>query len=94
MVSHGRVVADGSTAEIRNVASRRVVSAIIDDTAIAAVGAAIPDLEVVERRGGRTYLSANDSDALARCLLTTTDARELEVATHNLEDAFIALTTD
>ncbi len=94
MISHGRVVADGSTAEIRNVASRRVVSAIIDDTAIAAVGAAIPDLEVVERRGGRTYLSANDSDALARCLLTTTDARELEIATHNLEDAFIALTTD
>ena len=94
MVSHGRVVADGSTAEIRNVASRRVVSAIVDDTGIAAVGAAIPDLEVVERRGGRTYLSANDSDALARFLLTATDARELEVATHNLEDAFIALTTD
>ena len=94
MVSHGRVVADGSTAEIRNVASRRVVSAIVDDTGIAAVGTAIPDLEVVERRGGRTYLSANDSDALARFLLTATDARELEVATHNLEDAFIALTTD
>ncbi|GAB32996.1 ABC transporter ATP-binding protein [Gordonia otitidis] len=94
MVSHGRIVADGSTAEIRNIASRRVVSAILDEDSVSVVASEFPDLEVVERRGGRTYLSANDSDALARCLLTTTDARELEIATHNLEDAFVALTTD
>ncbi|MGW5523554.1 ABC transporter ATP-binding protein [Gordonia sp. NPDC003950] len=93
MIAHGRIVADGSTAEIRNIASRRIVSAIVDDAELATVARVIVDLEVTERRGGRTYLSAADSDALARCLLTSTHAREVEIATHNLEDAFVALTS-
>lgn len=93
MIAHGRIVADGSTSEIRAMASRRVVSAIVDESELAAVARAIDDLEVVERRGGRIYLSARDSDALARALLTGTNAREVEIATHNLEDAFLALTS-
>ncbi len=93
MIAHGRIVADGSTSEIRAMASRRVVSAIVDESELAAVARAIDDLEVVERRGGRIYLSAKDSDALARALLTGTNAREVEIATHNLEDAFLALTS-
>ncbi|MGC4933783.1 ABC transporter ATP-binding protein [Gordonia sp. DT30] len=93
MIAHGRIVADGSTAEIRNVASRRIVSAVVDDAELRTVAGAIADLEVVDRRGGRTYLSSADSDVLARCLLTSTHARDIEIATHNLEDAFVALTS-
>jgi ABC-2 type transport system ATP-binding protein len=37
---------------------------------------------------------ASDSDAVARFLLTATNARDLEITSKNLEDAFLALTTD
>ncbi|MFT4125899.1 MAG: ABC transporter ATP-binding protein [Gordonia sp. (in: high G+C Gram-positive bacteria)] len=92
MVAHGRVVADGSTAEIRSVAGRRVVSAVVPDAELAAVRRTLPGLEIVERRGGRVHLAADNSDVLARCLLTSTSAHDIEIATHNLEDAFLALT--
>jgi len=35
---------------------------------------------------------AQDSDLVARYLLTETDARDLEITTHGLEDAFLSLT--
>ncbi|MDR2280776.1 MAG: ABC transporter ATP-binding protein [Gordonia sp. (in: high G+C Gram-positive bacteria)] len=93
MIAGGRVVADGSTAAIRSQASRRVVSAQLDEAAVPGLLRVFPDLEVVERRGGRIYLSLPDSDALARHLLTSTRARDVEIAAHNLEDAFVALTS-
>ncbi len=39
-------------------------------------------------------IHANDSDAVARHLLTTTSAKDLEITARGLEDAFIALTSD
>jgi ABC-2 type transport system ATP-binding protein len=35
-----------------------------------------------------------DSDGVARHLLTQTEARDLEITSRNLEEAFIALTSD
>lgn len=35
-----------------------------------------------------------DSDAVVRYLLTATPARDVEIVTHNLEDAFLALMSD
>ena len=35
---------------------------------------------------------AKDSDAVARYLLTETDARDLEITSKGLEDAFLSLT--
>ncbi|WP_045537905.1 ABC transporter ATP-binding protein [Gordonia sihwensis] len=93
MMASGRVVADGSTADIRARASRRIVSAVLDDDAVPGLQRVFPDLEITERRGGRIYLSLENSDVLARHLLTSTRARDLEIASHNLEDAFVALTT-
>lgn len=93
MIAGGRIVADGTTAQIRALAGRRRVSAVIDDAGLATVAHAIPDLEVIERRGGRVSLTAGDSDILARCLLTSTAAREVEVAAPNLEDAFVSITS-
>jgi len=43
-------------------------------------------------RGGQVYVHAQDSDLVARYLLTETDARDLEITTHGLEDAFLSLT--
>ncbi|MBM7368282.1 ABC transporter ATP-binding protein [Gordonia hydrophobica] len=94
MMAHGGVVADGSTADIRARASRRIVSAVLDDDALPGLHRVFPELQVTERRGGRIYLSLADSDTLARHLLTSTRARDVEIASHNLEDAFVALTTD
>ena len=39
-------------------------------------------------------IHASDSDAVARYLLNDTPARDLEINTRGLEDAFIALTSD
>jgi len=46
----------------------------------------------VEVRGEQVYLHATDSDRVARYLLTQTDARDLEITAHGLEDAFLSLT--
>jgi ABC-2 type transport system ATP-binding protein len=55
---------------------------------------AIPGTESVEVRGETVLLHASDSDAVARYLLTQTPARDMEITTRGLEDAFIALTSD
>jgi ABC-2 type transport system ATP-binding protein len=91
LVSQGVVVADGSGSEIKALASGRTVRATItapDTAALAALGG----VDSVEVRGDTIYVHAKDSDAVARYLLTTTDARDLEITSHGLEDAFISLT--
>jgi ABC-2 type transport system ATP-binding protein len=54
----------------------------------------LPGVRAVEIRGDRILVQTTDSDAVARYLLTTTPARDLEIVAHNLEDAFLALTGD
>jgi ABC-2 type transport system ATP-binding protein len=95
LVSRGRVVADGSGAEIRALASGRRIRATIEDAgryvdALAGLGG----VEGVEVRGHTVLLHAQDSDAVARYLLTETPARDLEVTSQGLEDAFLALTKE
>lgn len=97
LVSEGRVVADGSTAEVKSLASGRTVSARVDDdgerAAVAAQLRALPVVDAIDHRGSRLVVRTADSDDVARFLLTQTAARDLEVASDNLEDAFVALTT-
>jgi ABC-2 type transport system ATP-binding protein len=93
LVRQGLIVADGSAAEVKNLASGRVVSATLPGAGLAAL-AAIPGVDRAEVRGDRILLQTADSDRVARHLLTTTQARDLEISSHNLEDAFIALTSD
>ena len=59
-----------------------------DTAALSALGG-VDDVEV---RGEQVYVRAKDSDAVARYLLTETDARDLEITAHGLEDAFLSLT--
>ncbi|KAA1422868.1 ABC transporter ATP-binding protein [Mumia zhuanghuii] len=93
LVRHGRIVADGTPAEIKALASGRLVRATLpaaDGTALAR----IPGVESVEIRGDVVAVRADDSDAVARYLLTSTAARDVEITSRNLEDAFVALTSD
>ncbi|MCX6470143.1 MAG: ABC transporter ATP-binding protein [Corynebacteriales bacterium] len=92
MIAGGKVVADGSTAAIRAQSSGRVVSAVVDPTRIGWITDNAPSVTSSEVRGGRLHLSTSDSDAVARFLFTATDAHDLEIVAHDLEDAFVALT--
>ena len=93
LVRRGRVVADGTPAQVKGLASGRTVRATLPDADQSAL-LALPGVQSVEVRGDAVLLRTTDSDAAARHLLTTTAARDLEITAHSLEDAFVALTTD
>jgi ABC-2 type transport system ATP-binding protein len=92
LVRRGRVVADGSAAQLKAMGSGRTVRATWPGADPVLV-AGWPGVEDVEVRGDRLLVRTRDSDAVARALLAT-GAHDLEIAGHDLEDAFLALTTD
>jgi ABC-2 type transport system ATP-binding protein len=94
MVRKGEIVADGTAAEVRAMASGRTIRADLRGagTAVQAAIRARPGVTSVEMRGDTVLIRCEDSDAVLRYLLDHTEARDLEVTSHNLEDAFIALT--
>jgi ABC-2 type transport system ATP-binding protein len=91
LLRSGRIVADGTAAEIKSVVSGRTVRATLPDADVNAL-AALPGVDTVEVRGDTILLSCRDSDAALRAVLTTTAAHDIEVTAQNLEDAFVALT--
>ncbi|HXR27316.1 MAG TPA: ABC transporter ATP-binding protein [Candidatus Baltobacteraceae bacterium] len=93
LLRQGRIVADGTAAEVRNLSSGRSVRASLPDADQATLSA-LPGVRSVEIRGDRVLVQTMDSDAVARYLLTATPARDVEIVAHNLEDAFLALTSD
>jgi len=92
-VRRGQIVADGTAAEVKALASGRTIRATMSDPSEPAL-AAIPGVETVEVRGDTVLLHARDTDAIARHLLNDTDAHDLEITSRNLEQAFLALTAD
>ena len=90
LINKGEVIADGTTDELRNMSSNRTVSATFPGGVPELSG--LPGAESVEAHGNRVHITTQDSDALARYLLTETDACDLEVTSHGLEDTFLALT--
>jgi ABC-2 type transport system ATP-binding protein len=93
LIRQGEIVADGTSSEIKALAAGRTVRATLpgaDETKLHE----IPGVDTVEIRGDTVLLHANDSDAVARYLLTSTPARDVEITARGLEDAFIALTSD
>lgn len=89
----GQIVADGSTTEIKNLVSGRLVQATLPDADLTAL-AAVPGVDSVEAAGERITVHTRDSDALARHLLTSTTARDLEITAQNLESVFLTLTAE
>jgi ABC-2 type transport system ATP-binding protein len=93
LVRKGRIVADGSAAEIKALSAGRTVRARLGDADEAAIRA-LAGVEALEVRQDSVVVRTTDSDAVARYLLTRTAARDIEITSHNLEEAFIALTGD
>ncbi|MFM6851599.1 MAG: ABC transporter ATP-binding protein [Terrabacter sp.] len=97
LIAGGRIVADGTTAEIRSRASGRTVSATLPDSFRAEAFAALRatnGVSAVDERGSRVVVTATDSDAVARLLLGDLGGSDLEIVTAGLEQAFMALTGD
>jgi ABC-2 type transport system ATP-binding protein len=96
LVSHGRVVADGTAAQIKALSAGRRLTATWEGvgTADAIALKGLPGVEDVELRGDTVLIAAADSDAVARHLLSATPAHDLQITSRGLEDAFIALTGD
>lgn len=92
----GRIVADGTAAQIKNRVSGRTVSADLREYArgdLVAALAALPGAGAVEERGVRHLVRSSDSDATLRALLAQFPAaHDIEVAGTDLEDAFLVLT--
>ena len=93
LIRRGEIVADGTSSEVKAMAAGRTVRATLAGPDEAALRA-IPGADNVEVRGETVLIHSTDSDAVARYLLTSTPARDLEIITRGLEDAFIALTSD
>ncbi len=93
LISHGRIVADGTGSQIKALAAGRTVRATLPGADAAALSA-LPGVESVDIRGEAVYIHAKDTDAIARHLLTTTSAHDLEITARGLEDAFLSLTGD
>jgi ABC-2 type transport system ATP-binding protein len=93
LLRQGEIVADGTSAEVKAMAAGRTVRAMLPGADVAALRA-IPGADSVEVRGDSVLIHSSDSDAVARYLLTSTAARDIEINTRGLEDAFIALTSD
>ena len=91
MVRRGEIVADGTAAQVRAMASGRTVRATLPGANAVTLGE-LPGVTTVELRGDTVLIRCEDSDAVLRYLLNQTQAHDLEVSSHNLEDAFIALT--
>ncbi len=93
LISQGRIVADGTAAEIKAMASGRTVRATLGGASRWDLSA-LPGVTGVEVRGDTVLIHTADSDAVARYLLVQTSARNLEIEARGIEDAFIALTAD
>jgi ABC-2 type transport system ATP-binding protein len=93
LIRLGEIVADGTPAQIKALAAGRTVRATLPGANEAELRK-IQGASEVEVRGETVLLHCTDSDAVARHLLTTTPARDLEITTRGIEDAFLALTGD
>jgi ABC-2 type transport system ATP-binding protein len=93
LISKGQIVADGTAAEVKSLAVGRTIRATLPGADAAALRA-MPGVDDVEVRGDTVLIHSGDTDAVARRLLNQTPARDLEITSRGLEQAFIALTGD
>ncbi len=91
LLDHGRVLAEGSPAEIKARTSGKVVRAVTQLNP--ARLAALPGVTHVERIGAASQLLSSKAEATVRALLDADTALSgLEVTGASLEEAFLAIT--
>jgi ABC-2 type transport system ATP-binding protein len=92
LLRQGKIVADGSVAEVTALTAGRTIRALVPD-ATAELLNALPGVSRVDVRADRIAISSNDSDATLRALLDQfPQARDIEITAVGLEDAFLSLT--
>ncbi|MDQ2725247.1 MAG: ABC transporter ATP-binding protein, partial [Actinomycetota bacterium] len=94
LMAHGRIVADGSTAEIKAAVGGRTIRAVVPGAREADLEA-LPGVAEVQIRTDAVALRCTDSDRALRVLLDEhPDTYDIEIVSAGLEDAFLALTDD
>jgi ABC-2 type transport system ATP-binding protein len=92
LMREGHIVADGSVATVREMASGRTISAVLPSVPVDHLGV-LPGVVDVSRRADRIALTCNDSDTALRALLATyPNVHDIEISAAGLEEAFLALT--
>lgn len=95
VVARGRVVADGTAAQIKAGAGGQTVRFTLDGQAAAGLDA-LPGVTAVEVEAGTATLRTADPDATVAALYrgTSLRVRDLRITGAALEDAFLALTRE
>ncbi|HYV77089.1 MAG TPA: ABC transporter ATP-binding protein [Streptosporangiaceae bacterium] len=93
LIRKGEIVADGTSAQVKSLASGRTVRATLPGATEQALRA-VPGADSIEVRGETVLIHSGDADKVARYLLTETGAHDLEITSRGLEEAFLALTGD
>ncbi|HYA49715.1 MAG TPA: ABC transporter ATP-binding protein, partial [Streptosporangiaceae bacterium] len=93
LIRKGEIVADGTSAQVKSLASGRTVRATLAGATEQALHA-VPGADRIEVRGDTVFIHSGDADKVARYLLTETGAHDLEITSRGLEEAFLALTGD
>ncbi|MFI6454576.1 ATP-binding cassette domain-containing protein [Streptosporangium amethystogenes] len=91
VIDRGRIVADGTSREIKRLVSLTTVRVTVPAPETARLEL-LPGVTSVEIRGDRAHLRTRDADATVLALAEAGAVRDLEVVPAALEDAFIALT--
>jgi ABC-2 type transport system ATP-binding protein len=94
LMARGRIVADGSTTEIKATVGLRTIRATLPGASIPAL-AQLPGVSTADNHGDAILLTCADSDSAIRALLAAYPAaRDIEISGAGLEQAFLALTGD
>lgn len=92
LMDHGRIIADGPTAQIRSVAGFRELTVTVSDPDAASARLEAAGATVADRRDNVLTIHTSASDDIARLLLTELGGYDLEIAMPSLDDAFAMLT--
>lgn len=92
LMQAGRVIADGTVAEIQSHAAGRKLSAAVPGATLAGL-TALPGVKSATLRGEQAELHCDDSDAAVQALFRAyPDAKDVEIGSISLEEAFLTLT--
>ncbi|WP_047688822.1 ABC transporter ATP-binding protein [Kocuria sp. ZOR0020] len=93
VIAAGRLLADGTTEDIRSLGGLRTVSVVWnDDAEPSVVVESLPAVEDWRRENNRVVFTGSDTDAIARHLLNHTASTDLLISQVPLEEAFVDLT--
>ena len=92
VIAHGRVVADGTPAEIKSAAGGHTVSFTLGEDSTVGLDE-LPAVTAVDVRGRTAYLRTTDTERTVRALLgSRARVPDLEITGAGLEDAVLSLT--